>query len=311
MPKSVIFTQKTNPTVWMDYSKFDKILRFALFLSSGRTHAKAELASLFNVSTRTINRYITALEDAGFVVNRTARGYFLEVNQSHVKSMSKLIHFSEEEAQLLYERLSDDHHWDVAQDRLIKKLHTLCDIRLLKKQTGQTRHSIGELQQAIDMGRQVQLVNYRSGNSQSVSSRVVEPFEFQQEYLGVWCFEPVSMQNKLFRLDRFDAVHPLDEAQAFKRFHKLPFTDVFRMSRPEPLDVVKIKLSMLACNLLKEEYPLSKHRITEFKEGFLFEAPVAGFEGVGRFVLGLPGEVAVMAPESFKSYLRVKKAQEI
>ena len=295
----------------MDYSKFDKILRFVMFLSSGRVHSKAELADLFDVSTRTINRYISAIEDAGFAVNRSSKGYALEVNQSHVKSMSKLIHFSEEEAQLLYERLSDNHHPDVVHDRLVKKLHTLCDIRLLKKKSGHTRHSIGELQQAIDLGRQVMLINYRSGNSQSVSSRVVEPFEFQQEYLGVWCFEPVSMQNKLFRLDRFDEVHTLDEPQTFSRFHKLPFTDVFRMSRPEPLDVVKIKLSILACNLLKEEYPLSKKYVTEFDGGFWFEAPVAGFEGVGRFVLGLPGELAVMAPETFKSYLRVKKAQEI
>lgn len=295
----------------MDYSKYDKILRFAMFLSSGRTHAKAELASLFNVSTRTINRYITALEDAGFVVNRTTRGYSLEVNQSQVKSMTRLIHFSEEEAQLLYERLSDDQFPNEVQNRLVKKLHTLCDIRLLKKKGSQAQQAITLLQQAMEQGRQVRLMNYRSGNSQLVSSRVVEPFEFQQEYLGVWCFEPASMQNKMFRLDRFDELVVLQDPQIHKRFHKLPFTDAFRMSRHEPLDVVKIRLSMRACNLLKEEYPLAKHHITESEAGFLFEAPVAGYEGVGRFVLGLPGEVGVEASEAFDNYLQNKRRAQM
>ena len=79
------------------------------------------------------------------------------------------------------------------------------------------------------------------------------------------------------------------------------------MSRHEPLDFVKIRLSMLACNLLKEEYPLSKKHIIETKAGFLFEAPIAGYEGVGRFVLGLPGEVAVEASEAFENYLQHKR----
>jgi hypothetical protein len=39
---------------------------------------------------------------------------------------------------------------------------------------------------------------------------------------------------------------------------------------------------------------------------YLFHAPIANFEGAGRFVLGLMDEIKVLGPEEFKNFLKTK-----
>jgi len=38
----------------------------------------------------------------------------------------------------------------------------------------------------------------------------------------------------------------------------------------------------------------------------IYEGRVRSFKGIGRFVLGLPGEVRVLAPEGLVGYVREK-----
>jgi hypothetical protein len=66
------------------------------------------------------------------------------------------------------------------------------------------------------------------------------------------------------------------------------------MAAENPVATVEALLSLKACNLLGEEYPLAKKHLTQKNGGYRLEIPVAGFEGIGRFVLGLPGEVEVL-----------------
>lgn len=64
---------------------------------------------------------------------------------------------------------------------------------------------------------------------------------------------------------------------------------------------------MRAAELLKEEYPLSEEFIVQEEEDkFVFEAEVAGFEGVGRFVMGLCDEIEIVCPDSLKEFIKNK-----
>jgi hypothetical protein len=82
--------------------------------------------------------------------------------------------------------------------------------------------------------------------------------------------------------------------------------DAFRISSQEQI-LVKLKLSLRAFNLLIEEYPLAEKYVCIEDDNYRhFEAPVCGFEGVGRFCMGLPGEVEIIEPESFKSFIKEK-----
>jgi predicted DNA-binding transcriptional regulator YafY len=64
---------------------------------------------------------------------------------------------------------------------------------------------------------------------------------------------------------------------------------------------------MLARNLLIEEYPLAeKHIKRKNDNSYVFETEVAGFEGIGRFALGLIDEITIHHPESLKTYIKEK-----
>src|SRR5690606_1071970 len=85
--------------------------------------------------------------------------------------------------------------------------------------------------------------------------------------------------------------------------HKIPFTDAFGMSAKEPIATVELQLTLKAYNLLMEEHPQSKENITVKGKDYLLKIPIADFHGVGRFVLGLPGEVQVIGSEEFVKFL--------
>jgi hypothetical protein len=89
--------------------------------------------------------------------------------------------------------------------------------------------------------------------------------------------------------------------------HKSIKTDLFRFSGTDH-HPVKLKLSMLAANLLMEEFPLSEKRVQKIADNeYIFEDFVCSFEGVGRFVLGLCNEVEVLESKDFLMFLNKKR----
>ena len=69
---------------------------------------------------------------------------------------------------------------------------------------------------------------------------------------------------------------------------------------------VTLELTLRAYLLMREEFPLSLPYLTKEEDAYLFHGPVASFEGVGRFSLGLIDEVRVKSPESFIAFLKSK-----
>jgi len=74
------------------------------------------------------------------------------------------------------------------------------------------------------------------------------------------------------------------------------------------LATVEAELSLKAANLLREEYPLAEKYLSDLDVTgtlrYLLKIPVADYHGIGRFVLGLQGEVNVIGPKEFKIFLR-------
>ena len=57
---------------------------------------------------------------------------------------------------------------------------------------------------------------------------------------------------------------------------------------------VKLELSLMAKDLLIEEFPLAEKDIRKEDDKWILETMVSGMEGVGRFVLGLSHEVKII-----------------
>ena len=80
--------------------------------------------------------------------------------------------------------------------------------------------------------------------------------------------------------------------------------DSFRIHGSAPVHI-KLRLHLIAKNLLLEEYPLTEKEVHQDSEGiWYYEGDVRGMDGVGRFVLGLPAYVDVLEGEPLKDYLR-------
>jgi hypothetical protein len=63
---------------------------------------------------------------------------------------------------------------------------------------------------------------------------------------------------------------------------------------------------MLAYNLLIEEFPLSEKYLKQNDSNYIFEGWVCNYSGVGRFILGLPGEIEVISPKELVKFLKEK-----
>lgn len=245
----------------MDQPKMQRLLQLLLLLSGKRTYSCAELMERMAVSESTVFRYLDTFEAAGFLLERQDGRYRLQPGTAANKALLQNLHFSEEELYLLHSAIGGLSLTSKAALRLRKKLHTLYHYTALAEAAGKTddakKAAIGK---AAEEKRCVCLHGYRSGNSQSVSDRVVEAFAFHDDYTGVWCWEEGC--NKLFLIARMEGVTVTGQPWQHERDHRVPFTDAFRMAAPEPLATVEARLSLKACNLLCEEYPLAKQFVT-------------------------------------------------
>jgi predicted DNA-binding transcriptional regulator YafY len=169
---------------------------------------------------------------------------------------------------------------------------------------GAAATNVNALIDAIESQRQVVLRDYASGHTGNLSDRVVEPFGFTTNYVQVWCYEPESGMNKLFKTSRIGSVEITDREWQHTDKHQEGYIDIFRMTGFEQLGV-KLRLGMLSRNLLIEEYPLSERDITQIDDNtWLLDTKVCNYLGIGRFVMGLMDDIKIIDSPEFESYIK-------
>lgn len=289
--------------------KQTQLLDMLMLLGGNRIYTKEELRDRFHLSERSFYRNIRALRDAGFIVRKKELGYTMDKIPKPFKSLDQLPHFTQEEASLFYKAIHSFSEETYLKEKLLKKLHAIYDIDEIAHVilSSEAANNVQLLIEAVKKEQQVWLRAYRSGNSGKVSDRLIEPFEFTTNYVSVWAFEPTSQKNKLFKTARIGQVEKTATRWRYATMHKKQQVDAFRMSS-ERFTPVRLRLNMQAANLLVEEYPLSAkdlHQITN--NVYEYTGQVATFDGVGRFILGLPDAIEVLAPEELKDFLNKKQ----
>ncbi len=287
-----------------DQPKIERILKLIIFLSTGSGHTIDEISDALEVSQRTAYRYLETLQRAGFFLERRNEYYHLLYNERG-KALSDLLHFSQEEAHLLSQAINSLEGDSVVLSNLREKLYSLYKTVPYTPAGINRQHSIviQQLSEAILKKKQVVLMKYRSSSSQFIRDRLVEPFRFTTNFTDIWCFEPESQQNKVFKTSRIEEVKIYDRTWQYEEKHCEGKPDPFRIYTPNQFKV-KLRLSLLAYNLLCEEYPMAREFITTVSDTeYIFETNVCSYAGVGRFVLGLMDEIEVMETKEFKEYL--------
>ena len=79
--------------------------------------------------------------------------------------------------------------------------------------------------------------------------------------------------------------------------------DIFRMTGDTPVDV-KLQLSLMAKNILVEEYPDAERYLipTDDDNVWMLDTQVYRMEGLGRFYMGLAGEIQIIDANGLKEY---------
>lgn len=290
-----------------DHTTLSRLLQMIVLLAGNRNYRRAEIAEKTGVDERTVYRYLNTMENAGLVLHRENGYYRLVTRSDPAKSIGKLFHFSEEEAYLLSCLLEKAEGEELLRHRLLQKLHALYDFNALVQLEGHsTLEHVAILRKAITNQKQVVLRAYRSSHSRTIEDRHLEPFGFLPDYEAVWCFDHKDKQNKQFRLSRIYEVGLLSDRWKYEDQHRMPFVDAFHMCAEVPEETVQLRMNLNAFNLLKEEYPSAIHYVRQKGNNYLLDIPVADYQGIGRFVLGLPGDISDIEPAAFREFLRKK-----
>jgi predicted DNA-binding transcriptional regulator YafY len=296
----------------MELHKFERQLRLMMLLTQNRKYTLEELGQRLDMSSRNVYRYIEAFKMAGFIVRKTGSYYSLDKASPYFKDISSLVHFTEEEAYILKRAIESVDGNTSLKQNLKEKLYKVYDYEILSEIVVRSgiADNVHNLYEAIKQKKQVAFHQYKSSNSHAVTDRVVEPFAFTANNNEIWCYEPGSGKNKLFKVSRITSVEVLDAEWEDEPSHKEGFIDVFHISSELRLPVT-LRLGMTAANLLVEEFPLAeKYMEKEDETHWIFKTEVCRYEGIGRFVLGLFEDIEIIDSPEFSQYI-IEKAKKI
>lgn len=154
-------------------------------------------------------------------------------------------------------------------------------------------------------GKKTVILNgYESSHSGEVRDRLIEPFEFSTNCIDILGYDIDKNENKIFKISRIGKVKVTNGDWANENRHRKSKTDCFRISGYMQTPV-KLELSMMAKNLLIEEYPLAEQDLRKEGDKWILETLVSGLEGVGRFVIGLAHEIKVIDLPRLQNYIDI------
>ena len=296
-------TARKKPEPLIPQARLLKLFQIIAVLKSGHFTIK-QLAERFDSSQRTIYRYISLLEEANFLVEQDFQNRYFIASSEDDPSQSQ---FTIEETKLIKKLIQGGASDNPLKSTLLKKLALNSEMDSMPRLFVKARQGkfVEQLSEAIRSKKQVVLKNYHSANSNEVRDRLVEPIHFGDNYSAVMALDTNDKVCKQFKIDRIGEVIEIEKPFQYSDLHKTTSTDIFGFTG-ESREFVTLKLGMRAFLLLREEHPLSIPYTEKMEDHYLFHGPVASFEGVGRFVLGLIDEIKVLGSAAFRDYIDKK-----
>lgn len=295
----------------MEHASIYRIFRMLEMLGSNVDYTTPELTERLDVCERSTYRYIETLKLAGCTIIKKSKNIhkLVKIPLEGIK-LEELVLISSEEAYLIHRMLRSIAGECPLVYNLELKLAAIFDAISVTEIVGNKSASenIKELKKAIQNQERVVLMNYESGHTMQISNREVEPYGFSTNYADVYAYEISTGQNKIFKICRIGWVKPTCHEWEHEDKHEVISPDCFRMNGKELIPVT-LKMTMMAKNLLIEEYPLSARDLT-YEDGFWWlRTNVKSMAGVGRFFLGLSDQMEILDSPELLAYVseHVKK----
>ncbi|MBK6263632.1 WYL domain-containing protein [Marivirga sp. S37H4] len=282
--------------------KLFRLLKIISLLSSKQRYTIQKLAVMMELSERSMYRYLELLEESGFVIDKDFYGnYFMHQNlEAKINPV-----FTADELAFMRQLASLNKH--PLMDSMLQKLYVSSELPPVKELIVKARLSqlVEKLKVSIAEKKQVVIKHYHSAESGRIGDRLIEPLSVENDFFTILAFDVNARQTKFFKLERMGDVIVLDQAWKFEEEHENLDRDFFGMSGTASV-WIKLELSLRAYNLMREEFPATIDYLIKEDESYFFYGPIRGYEGIGRFILGLPGEVRHINNKGLIDYLNNK-----
>jgi proteasome accessory factor C len=281
-----------------------RVLNLIMCLSGTQRLPLTTYAQRHGCTERTIRRDIDLIQNLGFDVDWNENNRPFIADELDYK---KHTDFSREEWDAIYCTLDATSAEGLIPQILTKLNLTLQKIPLIDNVKKIKLTKIKNLLlEAHRLSCYVELQDYQSASSQSISNKLVAPILIEENNLTA--YDSVSGISKNFKIERIGEV-VLQPQNIFnpKQFKNSKGPDVFGWSGATEYRLI-LKLNNYAKKLLTEEFQAAEPFIVELEKNKAYElrTQIQGFEAAGRFVLGLPGMIDVVEPPEFKDYLSQK-----
>ncbi len=290
----------------MDQPKIERLLQIIALLSRNTSHTIEDIGRILDISPRTVYRYIDTFKAAGFAINKSGNNIYTMVKMPvELPDLENIVYFSKEEAFIVKTLIENLSPTNALKENLKAKLAAIYDQTAIADIVTNKNNaaSIEKLRAAIKEKRKVILSDYASGNSQTIRDRFIEPISFTPDFADICAYDLEADKNKVFKISRIGEVRILDEEWSAESKHRPIKMDVFRMSGQNGKRV-KLDMSILAHNLLVEEFPLSQRDIKRKGQRFVLDTTVYSFLGIGRFYMGLIPEIQIIDSPEFEAYVK-------
>ena len=289
----------------MEQPRVERTLRLMRLMSGNAYLTVEQLAKRLDTSTRSIYRYIDTFKTCGFAVEKIDDSIYRLISMpSGYKDLQKLVYFSEEEAMVLTYLIESLDETNSLKSSLYRKLCAVCDTKSIKEYSGTSKNAanVQALGNAMKDRKTVILKDYSSSSSGTVRDRVVEPFEFTNNHIDIWAYDCEKKDVRLFKIARIGWVDILPIDWQHEDEHDKGYLDAFRMQGKTQTHV-RLEMTLRARNLLCEEFPLAIPDVTEKDGKYILDTKVSKMEGVGRFVIGLMGDIRVLDSPELVAYI--------
>lgn len=294
-----------------DQPKIVRLLHLMKLLSGPKEYTIEEVAKILAVHPRSVERYCCSLEEAGFVLNHNGRYRHLVITAKNYADfdLNCTIIFSREEANLINLLISQLTSDVPLRHNLQTKLAAVCDNIPLTKLVGKNAalETVEVIAGAIRQQCQVWLRGYASAHNSQISDRLIEPVEFSENYTYVYAYDVERKAMRVFKLSRVCHAEATFTRWQNQMWHKHLSTDPFHMTG-DLNEVVILYLTLRAYELLCEEFPMAQPMCEPLQDHspyhYLCKVKVNSYQGVGRFILGLPGEVKVVESAGLVQYIK-------
>lgn len=267
-----------------------------------------KLAEMLEISPKTVYKDIHIVEAVGYEIDKD------ENHKYYIKNSGRTEYqLDEQEKKLIIATIQKTGLTSMEVQSIVQKLKTkqmVIDVRSLNimKQL----QLIKILIDAISLKLPIIIKNYKSTSSGAkAKDRYVLPLYFDEMRMSLTAYDIDKEQSRIFKVSRMTGIEPLSTPIIQQIPNEVPIVDMFGFAGEMKYDI-SLLLTKRSATILKEEFILAENHVSESNDitfPYFFKGKVCGYEGVGRFVLGMITEIKVLGDDGFKLYLKRKLSE--